>query len=200
MAPEVIMCDPDSPTSQSASYDVKADIWSIGITAIELAEKEPPLADIHPMRALYLIPNTDLGLAKPKNFSKGFNDFIATCLVRDPMKRLGASKLLEHPFLAKVKNGSLAHSKATVLSNVVQKVRTARENKKLGLEHVEEDEDDPRLRVDEVEEKPSTSAQLSDAIQSSQSATVRSYGSDFFVYAVGPFQRQKGKRIGLGTF
>ena len=44
------------------SYDSKSDIWNIGITAIELAEKEPPLAEIHPMRALHLIPTADLGL------------------------------------------------------------------------------------------------------------------------------------------
>ncbi|KAI8827284.1 kinase-like domain-containing protein, partial [Fimicolochytrium jonesii] len=101
MAPEVIMTDPESATHSSASYDAKADIWSIGITAIEIAEKNPPLSDIHPMRALYLIPNSDLGLAKPKNWSKTFQDFIAVCLIKDPIKRPSAAQLLQHPFMVK---------------------------------------------------------------------------------------------------
>ncbi|KAI9088188.1 kinase-like domain-containing protein, partial [Phlyctochytrium arcticum] len=101
MAPEVIMTDPESATHSTASYDSKADIWSIGITAIEIAEKNPPLSDIHPMRALYLIPNSDLGLAKPKAWSKPFQEFIAYCLIKDPVKRPSATELLQHPFLAK---------------------------------------------------------------------------------------------------
>jgi len=98
MAPEVIMCDPESPTSYNASYNSKADIWSIGITGIEIADKNPPLSDIHPMRALTLIPTSDLGLAKPKNWSKLFVEFIAICLTKDPNKRPSAEDLLKHPF------------------------------------------------------------------------------------------------------
>lgn len=52
MAPEVIACDPDSATAGMVSYNDKSDIWSLGITAIEIAEKNPPLSDIHPMQAL----------------------------------------------------------------------------------------------------------------------------------------------------
>ncbi|RKO96262.1 hypothetical protein CXG81DRAFT_6749, partial [Caulochytrium protostelioides] len=101
MAPEVIMTDPDSATHSTASYDAKADIWSIGITAIEIAEKNPPLSDIHPMRALYLIPNSDLGFAHPKSWSKPFQDFVSHCLTKDPQKRPSASQILQHPFLAR---------------------------------------------------------------------------------------------------
>jgi serine/threonine protein kinase len=99
MAPEVIKCDPENATSRSANYDCKADIWSIGITAIEMADKNPPLSDIHPMRALYLIPDADLGLAKPKNWSKTFVDFISCCLTKDPEKRPSAKEILNHPFM-----------------------------------------------------------------------------------------------------
>ncbi|KAI9348493.1 kinase-like domain-containing protein, partial [Obelidium mucronatum] len=101
MAPEVISCDPESASSQSAHYDCKADIWSIGITAIEIADKNPPLSDIHPMRALHLIPSSNLGLAKPKNWTKVFVDFIASCLVKDPVKRPSAKEILQHPFMQK---------------------------------------------------------------------------------------------------
>ena len=52
MAPEVIACD-ENP---DATYDNRSDLWSLGITAIEMAEAQPPLCDMHPMRALFLIP------------------------------------------------------------------------------------------------------------------------------------------------
>ncbi|KAJ3124847.1 hypothetical protein HK098_000835 [Nowakowskiella sp. JEL0407] len=142
MAPEVIMTDPESSTHHSASYDHKADIWSIGITAIEIADKNPPLSDIHPMRALYLIPNSDLGLAKPKNWSKQFVDFVAICLTKDPNARPSAAKLLEHPFMQKAKT----LNRQKILADLVAKAKLAKERKKLGKD-VDEDEE-------EEEEKP----------------------------------------------
>eukprot|EP00158_Paraphelidium_tribonemae_P008392 Partr_v1_DN28569_c1_g2_i1_m72563 putative serine threonine kinase 10 len=101
MAPEVIMSE-NSPTH---TYDAKADIWSIGITTIEMADKLPPLSDIHPMRALYLIPTADaktLMVRKPGDFSKSFVSFIQNCLVKDPRKRPSAEEILAHPFMVAV--------------------------------------------------------------------------------------------------
>lgn len=91
MAPEVLT---------QASYDTKADIWSLGITAIEIACGAPPLNRIHPMRALVLIPSRPPPtLPNPGDFSENFNDFIAKCLTKDPSKRPSAEELLNHPFI-----------------------------------------------------------------------------------------------------
>ncbi|KAJ1562567.1 hypothetical protein HK096_007787, partial [Nowakowskiella sp. JEL0078] len=137
MAPEVIMTDPESSTHNSASYDHKADIWSIGITAIEIADKNPPLSDIHPMRALHLIPNSDLGLAKPKNWSKPFVDFVSVCLIKDPNQRPSAAQLLEHPFMQKAK--TLPRQK--IITELVVKAKIAKEKKKAGKEDSDEEEE-----------------------------------------------------------
>ncbi|OWZ14737.1 Protein kinase [Phytophthora megakarya] len=92
MAPEVI---------QEAQYDCKADLWSLGITALELAEGEPPLAHMHPMRAIFLIPNrAPPELREPNKYSTEFRDFIAVCLKKDPQERTSAEDLLHHPFIA----------------------------------------------------------------------------------------------------
>jgi serine/threonine protein kinase len=140
MAPEVIMTDPENPGSRGAHYDSKSDIWSIGITAIELAEKNPPLSDIHPMRALLLIPNQTLGLAKPKNFSKTFQDFVQTCLTKDPRKRPSAGELLKHPFLAK----AATLQRQTLIADLVQRAKIARERRKAGLEVDDDDEEEEK--------------------------------------------------------
>ena len=76
MAPEVI---------KQSAYDTKADIWSLGITALELANGDPPLSDLHPMKALLHIPQRD----PPKllgNYSKALKNFVATCCVKDPVE------------------------------------------------------------------------------------------------------------------
>ena len=92
MAPEVI---------QQSDYVTSADIWSLGITAIELADGEPPYANIHPMRAIFMIPNKDPpSVRDPTKWSANFVDFLAACLVKDAAKRPSATALLEHPFVA----------------------------------------------------------------------------------------------------
>ncbi|XP_073887497.1 TRAF2 and NCK-interacting protein kinase isoform X14 [Macaca fascicularis] len=95
MAPEVIACD-ENP---DATYDFKSDLWSLGITAIEMAEGAPPLCDMHPMRALFLIPRNPAPRLKSKKWSKKFQSFIESCLVKNHSQRPATEQLMKHPFI-----------------------------------------------------------------------------------------------------
>lgn len=97
MSPEVIVAP-----NGAAGYDHKADIWSLGITAIEMAESKPPHYDINPLRVIFVIPNrTPPTLTEPAKWSTEFNEFVGLCLRKNPTERPSASELLNHPFIQK---------------------------------------------------------------------------------------------------
>ncbi|KAJ3133340.1 hypothetical protein HDU90_006289 [Geranomyces variabilis] len=93
MSPEVIT---------GSDYGTEADIWSLGITTIEMTDGVPPHSTVHPMRAMFKIPFLPPPtLLQPSAYSKEFNDFIAHCLIKDPKKRPSAQDLLHHPFISR---------------------------------------------------------------------------------------------------
>lgn len=95
MAPEVI---------QEIGYDCVADIWSLGITALEMAEGKPPYGDIHPMRAIFMIPTKPPpSFREPDQWSPEFIDFVSGCLVKNPEERATATELLQHVFIGERK-------------------------------------------------------------------------------------------------
>lgn len=131
MAPEVI---------QEVGYDFKADIWSLGITAIEMAQGAPPYHNIHPMRAIFMIPSKPPPtLEETAKYSKEFNDFISKCLVKNPDQRPGAEELLHHPFIAADRKSSVLAPLIEEANDLIQKL--GREEA-LGLTEGSEEEDE----------------------------------------------------------
>ncbi|KAM3925743.1 serine/threonine-protein kinase 10 [Leptodactylus fuscus] len=120
MAPEVVMCE----TMKDAPYDYKADIWSLGITLIEMAQIEPPHHELNPMRVLLKIAKSDPPtLSSPSKWSQEFRDFLKKALDKNPDTRPSTVQLLEHPFVNKGFNNKIlrdlvAEAKAEVLDEI----------------------------------------------------------------------------------
>ena len=125
MAPEVI---------KEVGYAHPADIWSLGIAILEMADGRPPLSDMHPMRAIFVIPNrAPPTFREPAKWSDTFKDFLSKCLQKEPEDRLTADALLEHPFIT----GAPA---TATLDDVVQEVKRAIDDKGRGLKKSKSEE------------------------------------------------------------
>ncbi|GAM21104.1 hypothetical protein SAMD00019534_042790 [Acytostelium subglobosum LB1] len=123
MAPEVI---------QENKYDGKADVWSLGITAVEMAEAIPPNANVHPMRVIFMIPREDPPTLKDKDkWSPKFHDFIAKCLTKDPSQRPSSSELLKHEFVQ-------TNKPFTILEDLIEKCRNILNS----AEYIDDEEED----------------------------------------------------------
>ncbi len=98
MAPEVM--------SQS-SYDGKADIWSLGITCLEMAYGKPPHSHIHPLQVMGIITRSAPPQLEGEQFSKPFKEFVSLCLIKDPARRPNLNLLIKHPFIKKAKKATI---------------------------------------------------------------------------------------------
>uniref|UniRef100_A0A8C9L263 non-specific serine/threonine protein kinase n=1 Tax=Serinus canaria TaxID=9135 RepID=A0A8C9L263_SERCA len=125
MAPEVVMCE----TMKDTPYDYKADIWSLGITLIEMAQIEPPHHELNPMRVLLKIAKSDPPtLSCPSKWSLEFRDFLKKALDKNPETRPSAAQLLEHPFVSKVtSNRALRELVAEAKAEVMEEIEDSRD-------------------------------------------------------------------------
>ncbi|KAM6958287.1 mitogen-activated protein kinase kinase kinase kinase 4-like isoform 8-T8 [Tautogolabrus adspersus] len=139
MAPEVIACD-ENP---DATYDYRSDLWSTGITAIEMAEGAPPLCDMHPMRALFLIPRNPPPRLKSKKWSKKFFSFIENSLVKNYTQRPPTEQLLKHPFIRDQPNERQVRIQLKDHIDRTKKKRGEKDETEYEYSGSEEEEEDP---------------------------------------------------------
>ncbi|KAM5221481.1 LOW QUALITY PROTEIN: nik-related protein kinase [Ctenodactylus gundi] len=100
MAPEVINCDEDP----RRSYDYRSDVWSVGITAIEMAEGAPPLCNLQPLEALFVILRESAPTVKSSGWSRKFHNFMEKCMIKNFLLRPTSANMLHHPFVQNIKN------------------------------------------------------------------------------------------------
>nr|XP_036231369.1 serine/threonine-protein kinase 10 isoform X2 [Bactrocera oleae]XP_036231370.1 serine/threonine-protein kinase 10 isoform X2 [Bactrocera oleae]XP_036231371.1 serine/threonine-protein kinase 10 isoform X2 [Bactrocera oleae]XP_036231372.1 serine/threonine-protein kinase 10 isoform X2 [Bactrocera oleae] len=159
MAPELVLCE----TFRDNPYDLKVDIWSLGITLIELAQMEPPNSEMSPMRVLLKIQKSDPPtLDQPSKWSKEFVDFLKKALVKDPQQRPPTDILLQHKFInceldAKPIKDLLLEYKAEVVEEVVDDDAEEPRNSALRLDL---DDDSASLQSQDIDKRTPTSVSM----------------------------------------
>ncbi|XP_046871081.1 mitogen-activated protein kinase kinase kinase kinase 4 isoform X4 [Hypomesus transpacificus] len=148
MAPEVIACDENA----DSTYDYRSDLWSLGITALEMAEGAPPLCDMHPMRALFLIPRNPPPKLKSKKWSKRFLSFVESCLVKSHLQRPTTEALLRHSFIRDLPN---ERQLRTLLQDHLDRTRKKKGDKE-GPEYEYSGSEDEEEDMNEEEGEPSS--------------------------------------------
>nr|XP_046234027.1 mitogen-activated protein kinase kinase kinase kinase 3-like [Scatophagus argus] len=136
MAPEV------AAVERKGGYNQLCDIWAVGITAIELAELQPPMFDLHPMRALLMMTKSNFQPPKLKDKIKwtgNFHQFVKITLTKNPKKRPAADKLLQHPFVSQPLSRTLAIELLEKVSNPDQTPYQEQ------LDHLDDDEADAEV-------------------------------------------------------
>ncbi|XP_067393089.1 STE20-like serine/threonine-protein kinase isoform X2 [Emydura macquarii macquarii] len=124
MAPEVVMCE----TSKDRPYDYKADVWSLGITLIEMAQIEPPHHELNPMRVLLKIAKSEPpSLAQPSKWSSDFKDFLRKCLEKNVDARWNTAQLLQHPFATVTSNKPVRELIAEAKAEVTEEVEDGKD-------------------------------------------------------------------------
>ena len=125
MAPEVI---------QEIGYDCVADIWSLGITALEMAEGKAPYGDIHPMRAIFMIPSKPPpSFNQPDKWSSEFIEFVSRCLVKNPEERATASELLQHDFIKNAKSPDILAEMIAEAQQIREHLQETTETSMVGI-------------------------------------------------------------------
>ncbi|KAM5140900.1 STE20-like serine/threonine-protein kinase isoform 2-T2 [Mantella aurantiaca] len=156
MAPEVVMCE----TSKDRPYDFKADVWSLGVTLIEMAQIEPPHHELNPMRVLLKIAKSEPPtLAQPSRWSRDFSDFLRKCLDKNVDNRWTTSQLLQHPFV------SVVHNSKPVRELIAEAIAEV-------LEEVEDTKDE------EEEDEAETSLPVPDSKRASSDLSIASLEDD----------------------
>ncbi|ELK19478.1 Nik-related protein kinase [Pteropus alecto] len=118
MAPEVIDCDEDP----RRSYDYRSDVWSMGITAIEMAEGAPPLCNLQPLEALFVILRESAPKVKSSGWSRKFHNFMEKCMIKNFLFRPTSANMLHHPFVQNIKNeGHVVESLKKHLTGIIKK-------------------------------------------------------------------------------
>jgi serine/threonine protein kinase len=144
MSPEVI---------SQKSYDSKCDIWSLGITCIEMAEGEPPYSEVRTFLVMKkILNNPPKGLTNPSLWSNDFNDFVQKCLIFNPAQRPTATQLLNHSFIQNNNQGKgiiiQRLIKAMPLINKVREEMNQEEKRRNnGIDSDDSDEEDDNNKI-----------------------------------------------------